>query len=360
MTAPVRILVAGHDWGGLNVLAPLLRAWTTDPRIVPHFLAAPVVRRDFAHRVQDLVFAPASDELTEWLCHRPTELSEFLERVLERGSYDAVVCGTSAHALLERRLFKVARARSIASVAMCDMWWAYSERFHDGAVWMLPDVLWVIDEAMRISAGAVKWPEPLSIEVVGSPLFGELARRRAHSQEGDARAVRFVSEPASTKYPEANIDEFELAEMLLTALRQLNRTSPLVIRPHPADAVETWRRWAHVRRNQGVEMETLPADEAMSDTRLALGISSIMLAEMRMCGIPTASIQPPSASQAYYCLPFEELSIARVRDMPEIRAWLASPGQGLPPPAAAVHVSAIESATNSLLRLAERKARSWS
>jgi hypothetical protein len=162
---PIRVLVAGHDWGGLNVLAPLLRAWTAHPRIVPHFLAAPVVRRDFSHRVQDLVFAPASEELTEFLCHRPAELSEFLDRVLERGRYDAVVCGTSAHALLERRLFKAARARSIASVAMCDMWWAYTERFHDGTAWMLPDVLWVIDEPMRASASAVQWPEPLPIEV---------------------------------------------------------------------------------------------------------------------------------------------------------------------------------------------------
>lgn len=350
----LKVLVAGHDWGGLNVLAPLLRAWTHDARVAPEFLAAPVVRRDFSHRVPELAFAPLAGDLTEWLCHRPGELDGYLDTVLEAGGYQAIVCGTSAHALLERRLFLAARARGIPTVALCDMWWAYAERFHDGETWTLPDILWVIDEPMRAAAGAVEWPQALPIEIVGSPLFGELAGRRARHVAGDARAVRFISEPASTKFPEARIDEFELAELLLDALRQVDGRVPLVIRPHPVDAVETWRRWAHARRDDGVEMETLPADAAMTDTRVAVGISSILLAEMRMCGIPTASLQLPGADPSYFCLPFEELGIARITEGAALARWLAAPGDGAPPAAAGVHLGAVEAATLSLLKLAGR------
>jgi hypothetical protein len=351
--SPLKVLVAGHDWGGLNVLAPLLRAWTNNSELEVEFLAAPEVRRDFAHRVPGLALAPMSGALSEWLCHRQGELDAFLGQVLERGAYQAIVCGTSAHALLERRMFMAARARGIPSVALCDMWWAYAERFHDGEAWTLPDVLWVLDETMHHAASAVKWPHPLKIEVVGSPLFGELACRRARHETGDARAVRFISEPASTKFPEARIDEFELAEMLLESLRDIDDATPLVIRPHPTDAIETWRRWVHTRRDAGAEMETLPADEAMKDTRVAVGISSIFLAEMRMCGIPTASLQPPDAELSYFCLPFEELGIARLTDREALTRWLGAPREGAPA-AAAVHLGAIEAATASLMKLSGR------
>lgn len=350
----LKVLLAGHDWGGLNVLAPLVQAWSTDTRISVEFLAAPALRRDFGNRVPGLVLAPLANELTEWLCYRRGELDAYLDRVLAEGGYQAVVCSTSAHALLERRLFEVARIRNIPTVALCDMWWAYAERFRDDETWTLPDILWVLDEPMSQAAHAVAWPRPLQIEVIGSPLFCDLAGRRAAHVSGDARAVRFISEPASTKFPDARIDEFETAELLLSALRDTGLELPLVIRPHPAEALEAWRRWVYTHRDRGVEIETLPLAEAMKDTRMAVGISSILLAEMRMCSIPAASIQLPSTDYTYFCLPFEELEIARLETPAAIKDWLRKPGADTPPPAAAVHVAALETATVSLLNLAER------
>ena len=328
--------------------------WVSDPRIAAEFLAAPVVRRDFTHRVPGLTAAAGVEELTEWLCHRPAELDRFLAGVLERGRYDAVLCGTSAHALLERRLFVCARRMGVPSVAFCDMWWAYAERFRDDEGWTLPDRLWVIDEPMRKAAVAVDWPQPLPIDIVGSPLFGELARTRAARADSGGRAIRFISEPVSTKYPDARIDEFELADLLVSVVRGSGIDLPIVIRPHPVDSIETWRRWSFARRADGVTIETLPAEEAIKDTRLAVGISSILLAELRMCGIPTASLQPREADRNYYCLPFEELGIERIPDGDALCNWIAAPGDGAPPAAAAVHIAAVATATRSLLQLAER------
>jgi hypothetical protein len=345
----IRVLLAGHDSGGLNVIAPLLREWNDDPRFVPHFLAAPTVRRDFRDRIPNIQFAAGADDLTEWLCHRPAELDVYLQNVLSKGQYDAVVCSTSAHALLERRLLNAAKSAGVPSVAICDMWCAYTERFHDGQTWSLPDRLWVLDDAMRTAAEQVEWPSQLAINVVGSPLFAQLMRLRTTNGSGTARAIRYISEPVSTSFPEAGLDEFVLADMLVSAATAAKLPVPIVIRPHPADSAEAWRRWTFARRAQGVSLDTLPMEEAVADTRLAVGISSIMLAELRMCGVPVASLQPPSADRSYFCLPFENLGISRVAGVEQLARWLSSPAESSLLETSAVHVSAIETATRVLL-----------
>jgi hypothetical protein len=347
MTRSIRVLVAGHDWGGINILAPLLRAWSRDEGIAPEFLGAPVIRRDLLHRIPGLSLVGVSEELTEWLCHRPAELDRFLRDRLELARYDVILCSTSAHALLERKLFAIGRGLGIPTIAFCDMWWAYAERFHDGDTWAIPDRIWVIDEVMQQAARALEWPQPVHIEVVGSPLFGELAHLRDHRDQ-DGSVIRFISEPASTKFPEARIDEFALADMLVAARDRAGLALPIVVRPHPTDLVEAWRRWAFARRDQDVHIETLPLDEAVKQTRMAVGISSILLAELRMCGIAVASVQPDSASAEYYCLPFEELGIARVASVEGLASWLSTPGPMAPPPAARLHLDAVAAATRSL------------
>lgn len=349
---PIRVLVAGHDLGGINLLVPLLRNWAGSQTVKAEFLSAPVLRRDVSHLVPNVVLAHASSDLTEQMCHRRSELDGYLARVLAEGRYDAVICGTSAHALLERRLFLAAPRAGIPTVAFCDMWWAYAERFHDGETWALPDRLWVIDKTMADAAAQVSWPRPLPIDIVGSPLFGELARSRKNSGRNGS-AIRFISEPVSTKFPDARIDEFALADMLVSSVCAAGLESTVVIRPHPADSQEGWRRWVFSRRNQGVALETLPIDEAIPDTARAVGISSILLTEMRMCGVPVASLQPRDADLSYYCLPFESLGIARIADASELASWLAALADNGLPADMAIHLNATAHATHLLTSLVQ-------
>jgi hypothetical protein len=347
----ISILVAGHDWGGLNLLAPLLRAWGADARMSTEFLGAPTVRRDLSYLVPGLAFATRAEELSDWIFHREADLDVYLEGLLKEGRYDLVVCSSSAHALLERRLLHVARRSGVPSVAFCDMWCAYAERFYDGHNWTLPDRLWVIDEAMRASAANIEWPAPLPIDVVGSPLFADLLRRREQVQKTHRRSIRFISEPASTKFPEAGIDEFAVAEALVSVVRATGEPSRIIIRPHPTESAEAWRRWCFARRDLGVSVDTLPLEHAIDDTAMAVGISSILLAEMRICGVLTASFQPTTADPQYFCLPFEDFGIARVCDRAALAVWLSAPGDPGAPSAAALHAGAIDRATQNVFDL---------
>lgn len=352
----VRVLVAGHDMGGINLLLALMRGWRGDADLRAELLCPPVLRRDIGHQSPDLTFAPAAEDLTENMFHRRLELDRYLDDLLARGRYDAVICGTSAHALLERRLLLAARKAGLPSVAFCDMWWAYAERFHDGETWTLPDRLWVIDEAMAEAAALVAWPRSLPIDTVGSPLFGELARKRGQSQNR-GNAIRFISEPVSTKFPDVGIDEFALADMLVSVVQESGLNLPVVIRPHPVDSLESWRRWIYARRHLGVRLDDLPIEAAIPDTLRAVGISSILLTEMRMCGVAVASLQPRDADLSYYCLPFDTLGIARIGGAPKLAAWLshAFDGDGAAPEAASLHLDSVAAAKRLIVDIVSNR-----
>lgn len=321
----MRILLAAHDSGALNIIKPILRAWHNHGALEPWFVSTPSVMREVQESIPGLRIPAWAAQVTEAVAADHTDLDALLERQLHRVDWDAVICGTSRLCLLERRLLRQARAMGLRSYALCDMWWAYRERFRDGDDLCLPDTLWVIDERMRAEAQAAL-PELAAdaIEVVGNPFFEEIAqiRQRRHVELPPQLPIRFFSEPVSGKFPDARIDEFELAEWLLEAARREGITNRIIVRNHPLDTLEQWRRWAWRHRHHAVELDVEPLDVCMVTTGLALGISSMVLLEMALCGMPTASLQLSGADLNYYCLPFEDFGIARIRASEELVDWL--------------------------------------
>jgi hypothetical protein len=349
----VRVLAAGNDHGGLNLLAPLLRAWQGDPRVAAAFVGTPAVRREMSARVPGLSFPAWAAGVTEPLCASADELDAYLERSLARSEWDVVVCATSRVSLLEKRLIRAARELGLRTIAFCDMWWAYEERFRNGRQWSVPSTVWVLDERMREEIAAVRWPRRPAIEVVGSPLLQELAELRGGSGSIDG-AIRFISEPASSKFPLSGVDEFALAEALVTTARAAGLKTRIVVRTHPADPIEQWRRWVWKWRDQGVELDAMPLTPCIADTARAVGISSMLLAEMAACGVPSASLQWPEADRSYYCLPFEDFGIARLHSVEALERWLvASQGAGVPEIRSGAHASSVEGITARLLGEAE-------
>jgi hypothetical protein len=349
MTArPARVLVAGHDFGGLNLLAPLLRVWQGDPRLAAAFVSTPAVCREMSSQVAGLDFPTWAAGVTEYLCANADELDAYLARTLSPDEWDIALCATSRVSLLEKRLIRVARAQGLHTIAFCDMWWAYEDRFRDGRQWSIPDTLWVLDERMRQEVAEIPWPQQPTIEVVGSPLFQQLVDLRSGAGSIDG-AIRFISEPASSKFPRSGIDEFELAEQLVATVRAAGLKTRIVVRTHPADPIEQWRRWAWRMREQAVKLDTMPLAQCIADTARAVGISSMLLSEMAMCGVPTASLQWPGTDPAYYCLPFEEFGIARLSSVETLERWLTGPGGGAAPVRADVHACAIERITARLV-----------
>ncbi len=120
-----------------------------------------------------------------------------------------------------------------------------------------------------------------------------------------------------------------------------------MIRPHPAEPVEPWRRFVWAKARLGVRLDTLPLDQTYADTWAAVGISSILLAEYAAAGIPSASFVTDAGDPAYLCLPFASLGIARLSNTVDLARWLeAAPA---PTPDLASHAGAADRVTSVVL-----------
>ena len=140
--------------------------------------------------------------------------------------------------------------------------------------------------------------------------------------------------------------------MLVSTARASGVDLPIVIRPHPVDSQESWRRWIHARRALAVRLDDMPLEAAIPDTARAVGISSMLLTEMRLCGVTVASMQPRNADLSYYCLPFEALGIARIADATELGAWFAKTFEATPASTAVAHVDSVTVAARLIRQMA--------
>jgi hypothetical protein len=349
--APARVLVSGHDIGGLNLLAPLLRAWSSDGDIAAQFVGEAASRRELDTRLPGTTFV--GHVLDADVLSDTQRLDASLDGLVARCGCEAVLTATSSTCPIERRLILAAARRGVPSVAFCDMWWAMDARFREPDALARPDELWLVD-AVPEGAEPAPWNEPPALHVIGHPLYAQrIARGRTDGAEDRTarRIVRFISEPASTRFPRARVDEFAVAELALAALRAVDPAAPFVVRPHPAEAVEPWRRWCWSRRENFVAFDVEPLESCFDTTAYAIGIASSLLVEMRLARIPTAVLRTPEADPAYYALPFAQMGVAIVATREELAVWLQR-GEDDPLPAAADrHRHAICRATASLLRI---------
>jgi len=81
----------------------------------------------------------------------------------------------------------------------------------------------------------------------------------------------------------------------------------------------------------------------------------MLLAEMAACGVPSACLQWPGTDPTYYCLPFEDFGIARLRSVEALESWLvADPVDSPPGIRSSLHATSIERITARVLDEAER------
>ena len=324
MTPARRVLLAAHDRGGVNLLMPLLRHWRErDRRIAASFIGAPMVAYELRHMLPSPVDIPATAGMRRDMDGFSRYDDAELSAILASTPWDLVLTGTSVRSDLEQSLWRLARARSMPTAALCDMWTEYARRFRDGAASELPDRILVLDDRMaeeaRDALGA-----SVAIDVVGSPHFADLL---AAARRGDAgrEHVRFISEPAAAIFPKAGVHEFQIAEMIIGVLERQGMASRLLLRPHPQDDAEAWRRFAAAHRTKGVRLDDEPSWSCHRSTAMAVGISSMMLIELAIAGVPVASFHPEGADDAYYCLPEKEFQIARLRSARDVEAWVRAP-----------------------------------
>lgn len=276
----LQVLVAAHDAGGADALAPMIPFLRTRGHEVSIQAAGPAVDRLDARRTR-------SDP-------RPPNA-------------DAVLAGTSLEATHELEILKAAGDTDIPTMALIDSWTNYRERFEDAdGNLVLPDAVATPDERAAEEAAEAGLPAD-RIYVAGQPALDALARaaeawsrdeerrvRRRLGVETEDRLVTFFGQPMADMHPPGSgrhrgYDEGDAFD-LLGRLVEMSPLDPVVAaRPHPREAPGKYRSLSDIPPKQ---VAAVTYEDLILASDLVAGMTSIALVHAIVADRPVLSLQP--------------------------------------------------------------------
>lgn len=276
------LLFAAHDPGGANLL-----------------LAVMAAARAAGHR---LSLAPAGPAETIWRAAGEVKMETMGDEedgvMLDRLVPDLVITGTSFGGY-DRHLWLLARARGIGSLAAIDAWTNLQRRFagpdgDDGQ----PDALCVFDEGMRDEILAGGWCRS-QLYVTGQPHLQAVTQRlklaRRARRPAGRPVIAFFSEPVHQDHggvATVGYDQFTTIDAIVA---ELDGAPPLtlLVQPHPREDPNEWRAW-RAGKGGGPVMITIgdgAAEAVLAGCDAVLGMTSMVLVEAALAGIPALAVQ---------------------------------------------------------------------
>ena len=296
-----RVLVVAREPGAASALAPVARQCSAT--VIAFHSAIAVFEREGIDTLR-----PESDDAPG-----------FADECIARMHPDVVLTGTSRRELAPRdhAWWRAARAYGIPSVALLDHWLGYTERFSAAQPFdAVPGIIAVMDDYARdrlVALGA----HDTTIVVTGQPALDSAMAMRLGDREPDARVALFVSEPIAADLGNARgYDENTVLGILLHALD--GTPWRLVVKPHPRELAD-----CRPERSEGPAFlpSTLSGREAIASANVVVGMTSVLLLESALAGLPVLSIQP--ASREPWTDHFQTL-ITTVESLEGARAWLGA------------------------------------
>jgi len=257
--AAMIIVFAADNPGGANMLACLM---------------APARARD-----HELVLRPIGTAAKLWQTPDTPGLPERL---------DVVVTGTGFPDY-ERLLWREAKARGIPSIGVVDAWTNPALRFRmvaGGESW--PDVVAVPDALLAEELRAIA-PADTRVEAVGQPhLELVVASLKAARTPHQGTRLAWISEPVAEDWPN-NVRGFDQYQVFAALAEAWPTDVELVICPHPRD---DRARLAVLAQTCGATVATRPTVEVLPEVDGVIGMTSMVLVEAALAGIPALSLQP--------------------------------------------------------------------
>lgn len=279
----MRILFAAHDKGGSEAIFPVVLELDKDENNKILFLIEGVGKDLFSKNK-----FPIED--TEKLCDE-----DISEKILNFKP-EVVVTGTSLGPTIERKVLKFAKENEIPSVCIIDYWSNYWQRFSDGGGSLyLPDIICVIDELMKkeIVNGGV---DEKKIEVTGNPHFDSFVNKIDH--EIIKNQLLFIEQPMAdiTKYGiKTKYSEFDVLKDVIEIVKEINLLGNnyyVLLRLHPRTNKENYS--LILKENYPILKldENNDLHKSISESRLVIGMSSVVLFQAFLGGKEVVSYQP--------------------------------------------------------------------
>lgn len=238
----------------------------------------------------------------------------------------------------ERRLWLGARQHSIPSLAFLDQWQNYSARFSgvspDSRLAYLPDFISCIDEVGRREMIAEGFPQE-RLKAFGQPYLSSLKDQVTKASNVDARRrlglsadepiLLFASEAIQQHFGRTRgYDQHDALELFFSLLATGIWSGRPVVKLHPKESPEQYAGLLEQHaafRPLLVTSELSPA-ECLAMAMHVFGMTSIMLIEAYVLGLPVISLQPGLVGE-------DPLVLSRLGIIPIARSQHITPPSGI-------------------------------
>ena len=312
-----KILFAAHDPGGINVLAPVIDFFAAQEEYEVLLVLLGPARVKYRipvgrARLLDIPSAPLPEFPNEQGVD-PTDVTG----LLQAHAPDCIFTATSYNSTLEKHLIALGRQLSIPTAAILDFWGNYRLRFTVGHNTHFPDLIFVTDQKM--AAGLHQEGVDTDIVLCGNPHLSQLAAthtRPVAATTPAKKVLRFFSENIAHYFPDKPLNEFTIVAHLLRFLKQTAVETTFIIRPHPMESLAPWQTFITEQQPDNaidLRLDTLDFNTLLSQSFIAIGLTSMALIETAVCDIPTFSYQIAVPDDGYLFLPYEEYGITRLQ-----------------------------------------------
>jgi len=227
-------------------------------------------------------------------------------------AFDLIVTGSSPTSDIEHRLWREARALGKKSVCLLDMAKLCRERFQKHGELVFPDLIVVVDEEAAAAVHHLGVSRE-RIVVAGSPYLAAVSKFKIADEEkrqvreelqlGGKQLITFCTEyiAAAGETEEYGYNEFQILENLGAYIGERGRDGLFLrIRLHPRDEKVLYEDFFKGRAD-GINWSFEEGDTAYRFLQAAdavVGMTSTILTEAHLLGLPVISFQPVGPGKA--------------------------------------------------------------
>lgn len=260
-------------------------------------------------RGEDIFIAEHGAPARETPAHMRKYLIKEEEALSRLPECDACVLGTSVSDDWPLGIARKAKENGAFVLHVLDNWSSYLSRLQtDGQPPFLPDIYTVIDADAYREATKAGVPSGI-LRITGQPALAasaialekSLKQRRNAIDSSDTLNLLFISEPFVKLFgPDVGVSghpgftEETVLRSVAESLKKAGRPTCLNILPHPKQTCQELDNfWQTIRGDlAGRIVEDSEREKVFSQCDLAIGMTSILLYEAWLGGIPVACFQP--------------------------------------------------------------------
>ncbi len=221
-------------------------------------------------------------------------LYDSIEQAIE-GS-ELLISGTGWASDIEHESRRVAKRKTVKSIAFIDHWVNYAERFVRNGEQVLPDEIWVTDEyALELALDA--FPGKFVLKVPNYYLEKQL-RDIALLNKPTNPELLYILEPIRSNWGRNIPGEFQALEYFISKFPQLGipKETAICLRPHPSDLEGKYNDWIKSHSDMDIKLDdSISITESLGRVAWVAGCESFALALALMAGRTVYCTLPPWA-----------------------------------------------------------------